>query len=254
MGALFRRYWRPVAASGEMVGRPTKLVRLLGESLVLFRDARGHLGLVADAIPKEIVTIDAPCNWLQIMENSVDQTHYDWLHTRFAAFAREMAGRGSGSADLAKMRTEYEETDYGILKRYSVDDSPATWVVNGPVVFPNVVTTGPAKMPCFQFRVPIDDVTTRQFYYTSYRITAEMKQRLAEAGMCDDLLAGRVVPYAHRPVPELGTALDYSLLDTNVAQDLAVILSQGRIYDRSEENLGRSDMDSSCIAGCSGAS
>jgi 5,5'-dehydrodivanillate O-demethylase len=51
MGDLLRRYWHPIAAAVEIVGRPTKLVRLLGESLVLFRDARGRLGLVSDRCP-----------------------------------------------------------------------------------------------------------------------------------------------------------------------------------------------------------
>jgi hypothetical protein len=40
MGELLRRYWHPIAASDEMTPRPTKAVRILGETLVLFRDAR----------------------------------------------------------------------------------------------------------------------------------------------------------------------------------------------------------------------
>ena len=34
MGELMRRYWHPVAAAGELVERPTKAVRILGEDLV----------------------------------------------------------------------------------------------------------------------------------------------------------------------------------------------------------------------------
>jgi 5,5'-dehydrodivanillate O-demethylase len=46
MGELFRRYWHPVAASSELVDHPTKCVKILGESLVLFRDRSGRLGLI----------------------------------------------------------------------------------------------------------------------------------------------------------------------------------------------------------------
>ncbi|MGH7772030.1 MAG: Rieske 2Fe-2S domain-containing protein [Candidatus Binatia bacterium] len=48
MGALLRRYWHPVAASSELVDRPTKGVRILGESLVLYRDRKSRLGLIGD--------------------------------------------------------------------------------------------------------------------------------------------------------------------------------------------------------------
>lgn len=47
MGELMRRYWHPVAASVELdADNPTKEVRLLGEDLVLYRDASGTLGLI----------------------------------------------------------------------------------------------------------------------------------------------------------------------------------------------------------------
>ena len=53
MGALFRRYWLPVALS-ETVSRPDgppSRVRLLGEDLVLFRATDGRYGLVAERCP-----------------------------------------------------------------------------------------------------------------------------------------------------------------------------------------------------------
>ncbi len=53
-GALLRRYWQPVALLDEfdarldpaMGQRPLKAVRLLGQELVLFRDAEGRFGLL----------------------------------------------------------------------------------------------------------------------------------------------------------------------------------------------------------------
>ena len=44
MGELLRRYWYPIAAVSEMVEHPTKLVKILGESLVLYRDRQGAFG------------------------------------------------------------------------------------------------------------------------------------------------------------------------------------------------------------------
>ncbi len=47
MGELMRRYWHPIAGSAELnADNPTKEVRLLGEDLVLYRDASGTLGLI----------------------------------------------------------------------------------------------------------------------------------------------------------------------------------------------------------------
>jgi 5,5'-dehydrodivanillate O-demethylase len=51
MGELLRRYWWPVAPQAELDERPTKAVRLMGEDLVLYRDKRGHYGLVGRFCP-----------------------------------------------------------------------------------------------------------------------------------------------------------------------------------------------------------
>ena len=44
---LYLAYWHPVAATAELDENPVKLVKILGESLVLFRDCEGQLGLMA---------------------------------------------------------------------------------------------------------------------------------------------------------------------------------------------------------------
>jgi phenylpropionate dioxygenase-like ring-hydroxylating dioxygenase large terminal subunit len=46
-GKLMRLYWQPVALTEELAGsRPVKPVRVMGQDLVLFRDAEGRLGLL----------------------------------------------------------------------------------------------------------------------------------------------------------------------------------------------------------------
>lgn len=50
-GNLMRRYWHLVAATAQLEDHPVREVKLLGESLVLYRDLRGRLGLLAEACP-----------------------------------------------------------------------------------------------------------------------------------------------------------------------------------------------------------
>src|SRR5712691_3856413 len=44
-GEMLRRYWYPVAVAAEVTSRP-RIVRALGEDLVLFRDGNGRPGLL----------------------------------------------------------------------------------------------------------------------------------------------------------------------------------------------------------------
>ncbi|HVX74864.1 MAG TPA: Rieske 2Fe-2S domain-containing protein [Bradyrhizobium sp.] len=46
MGEYFRRFWQPVCFSSQLTELP-RLVRILGEDLVAFRDKRGRVGVVA---------------------------------------------------------------------------------------------------------------------------------------------------------------------------------------------------------------
>jgi phenylpropionate dioxygenase-like ring-hydroxylating dioxygenase large terminal subunit len=45
VGEVLRRYWQPVCLSSE-IGELPKLVRILGEELVVFRDRRGRVGVL----------------------------------------------------------------------------------------------------------------------------------------------------------------------------------------------------------------
>lgn len=54
MGELLRRYWHPVAVAQDLDEKhPVRLVRLLSESLVLFRDKLGGVGLMQDKCPHQ---------------------------------------------------------------------------------------------------------------------------------------------------------------------------------------------------------
>jgi 5,5'-dehydrodivanillate O-demethylase len=60
MGNLLRRYWWPVATH-DMAGRVPVRRRLLGENLVLFRDASGRLGLLAEQCPHRRASLALGC-------------------------------------------------------------------------------------------------------------------------------------------------------------------------------------------------
>lgn len=51
-GELLRRYWHPVAAAAELTeDKPIKAVKILDESLVVYRDKSGGYGLVGERCP-----------------------------------------------------------------------------------------------------------------------------------------------------------------------------------------------------------
>lgn len=57
-GELMRRYWMPVATASEITeDTPVKAVRILGEDLVLFRDATGKIGLLPSRCPHRHVSL-----------------------------------------------------------------------------------------------------------------------------------------------------------------------------------------------------
>ena len=56
-GELLRRYWHPIHIADE-VGDLPKLIRILGEELVLFRDLSGNYGLVHKKCPHRRASLE----------------------------------------------------------------------------------------------------------------------------------------------------------------------------------------------------
>lgn len=59
LGQMFRRYWWPAVLAEEVVepgGAPVRL-RILGQSLVCFRDSNGKLGLIDEACPHRLASM-----------------------------------------------------------------------------------------------------------------------------------------------------------------------------------------------------
>ncbi len=322
MGQLLRRYWYPVAATAELIERPVKAVKILGESLVLYRDKKGRPGLVgpqcahrrmsmALGIPendglrcayhgwlydrngrcleqpydqaedpnntfKERVSIPAyavqelgglifaylgpapapllprwdlfvrdgvlrdigaaviPCNWIQIMENSLDPVHVEWLHQHFYNYVQERLGRSEFKGNPVKhKKINFRVFEYGIIKNRMLEgetEDNEDWQVGHPVLFPNILLSGSTARPTFQIRVPIDDTHTWHVWYTCYA-RSKVKQ------------PQEPIPFYKVPVPGIDNDGEpqWSLLDNNSGEDIAAWVTQGEIADRSLERLGLSD-------------
>jgi 5,5'-dehydrodivanillate O-demethylase len=326
MGELMRRYWQPIAASVELDDDPVKHVTLLGESLVLYRDRKGRLGLIDETCPhrrmsmlygvpeeeglrcayhgwmfnktgqciempaeapdstfprkvkvtaypveelcglifaylgpepvpllprwdmyvwnhvlRDIGSTIIPCNWLQIMENSLDPVHVEWLHGRFSDYVLERLGRpdlkrkfyrpGGAVADrLAHEKIGFDAFEHGIIKRRVVEgrsEQDPEWRIGHPVLFPNILRVGSN----FQYRVPVDDTHTLHVWFTAYPQAPGSEVPKQEK-----------IPFYKVPLPtdERGLA-DWEFLDNNSGQDIMAWITQGPIADRSLERLGESD-------------
>ena len=76
-GELLRCYWLPVAVAGELSeNSPTKLVRILSEDLVLFRDLKGRVGLIADRCSHR----GASLFYGRVEERGIACPYHGWLY------------------------------------------------------------------------------------------------------------------------------------------------------------------------------
>jgi 5,5'-dehydrodivanillate O-demethylase len=172
-----------------------------------------------------------PCNWLQIMENSVDPTHLEWLHGRHLAAVRGAAAL-SVPTRYGRRHEEigFEVFRHGIIKRRVLaggsreDDD---WRVGHPLIFPCMVRVGAGRQHRFQIRVPVDDTHTLHFWYSCYR------PREGAEPPTQDTVPVYDVPFRD----ERG---DF-LLDFVDGGDIMTWVSQGAIADRTREMLVDTD-------------
>jgi 5,5'-dehydrodivanillate O-demethylase len=178
-----------------------------------------------------------PCNWFQMVENSLDAVHVSFVH---------LAGKVGpfGEAVTASVpQLEYSETDAGIRQiatRSKTNVRVSDWS------FPNnnhIVTPGRTKDSAWVHRgvwnVPVDDTHTMKIGV--YAIPSEGPER-DRATLEHFRKYGDYNPADHhealferREWPE-----DPSLQLTP-AQDYVAIMGQGSIADRAGERLGKSD-------------
>jgi 5,5'-dehydrodivanillate O-demethylase len=172
-----------------------------------------------------------PCNWLQIMENSVDPVHLEWLHGHHLSAVRR-AQDGTAPTRYPRRHVEigFDVFRFGIIKRRVVagggrDDGH--WRIGQTRVIPNMVRVGAGRQHRMQIRVPVDDTHTLHLWYACY------------------LPAGGAVPPPQTGVPvyevPFRDANGKFLLDFVDGGDIMTWVTQGPIADRTRETLVETD-------------
>ncbi|MEO6026822.1 MAG: Rieske 2Fe-2S domain-containing protein, partial [Candidatus Binatia bacterium] len=172
-----------------------------------------------------------PCNWLQIMENSVDPVHLEWLHGHHLAAERQARGLPAPTR-YRRRHTEigFDLFPHGVIKRRVLEGGSREdddWLVGHPLVFPVMVRVGANRQHRFQIRVPVDDTQTLHFWYSCY------------------------LPPAGAPAPDQDAIPVYEvpfqdehgapLVDFVDGGDIMAWVSQGAIADRTREMLVDTD-------------
>ena len=95
---------------------------------------------------RDIGCADLPCNCLQIMENSVDPHHVEWLHGRYFEFLGETQGfEAPKSFQKKHVKVGFDEFEYGIIKRRVLEghtEEDDDWAIGHPLVFPYGMRVG----------------------------------------------------------------------------------------------------------------
>jgi 5,5'-dehydrodivanillate O-demethylase len=176
------------------------------------------------------------CNWLQIMENSCDPVHTEWLHGHLQEFVEEVRDGIKPSFAISRhhVKIAFDEFEFGLYKRrlYEGQSEDADdWKVGHPVFFPNLLAVGSrrdgSRTYSFQIRVPLDDTTTMHYWYTAFTVDGvEIPPHLLA-----DVALFEVPCYTD-------DGFRVEMLD---AQDVMAWVTQGPIAKRELEKLGTTD-------------
>ena len=192
-------------------------------------------GFVAEGAIRMMGRALLPVNWLQIMENSLDPIHTEWLHGHHYEFIKEQEGvKVAISAHHEKI--DFREFEYGITKHRLLtghSEDSDDWRIGHPIVFPNMLAVGNGDVRTryysFQIRVPVDDTHTLHLWYNAYIPPpgAVVPQHLRDEVHLYD------VPYLD--------ADGEHIVDNVDGQDIMAWISQGAVADRTLEHLGSTD-------------
>jgi 5,5'-dehydrodivanillate O-demethylase len=164
------------------------------------------------------------------MENSVDPHHVEWLHGYYFEFLGQTQGFDAPKSFQKKhMKTAFVEFHWGILKRRVLEghsEADDDWAIGHPLVFPLFMRVGGQWIDQMQIRVPIDDTTTWTLFYSLHH---------PEGGTWEHQERPVFYPFPYKD--ENGEFIT----DYVEGQDVMAWVSQGPIFDRSQEHLGRSD-------------
>ena len=192
-------------------------------------------GFVAEGAIRMLGRALLPINWLQIMENSMDPIHTEWLHGHHYEFQKEQEGiKVAISAPHQKI--DFREFEFGLTKHRLLtghSEDSDDWRIGHPIVFPNMLAVGngdeSSRYYSFQIRVPVDDFQTLHLWYNAYMPP--------KGALVPPHLTDRVHLY-HVPYRDADGEF---IVDNVDGQDMMAWISQGTIADRTREHLGASD-------------
>jgi 5,5'-dehydrodivanillate O-demethylase oxygenase subunit len=195
-------------------------------------------GFVVEPAIRAVGQALVECNWLQIMENSCDPVHTEWLHGHLHEFVEEQRDGIKPSFAISRhhVAIAFDEFEYGLYKRrlYEGQSEDADdWKVGHPVFFPNTLAVGTrrdgSRTYSFQIRVPIDDTTTMHYWYNAYTVRPDVE---IPPHLLDVVLQYDV------PCRKEDGSFNVELLD---AQDVMAWVTQGPVAKRELEKLGTTD-------------
>jgi 5,5'-dehydrodivanillate O-demethylase oxygenase subunit len=172
-----------------------------------------------------------PCNWLQIMDNSLDPVHFEHLHGHYGNYYNRRHGKAQAMNPARHIKIEFDLFEYGIYKRRLVEgqpeeDPPEDWTIGHPILFPCTLLQGTDEAFAYGMRVPTDDTHTLSFHYWG-RPPRE-----------DEVIPEHVPVSRSAPV---FTSLGLVDAPGVGPQDHMAWIGQGPISDRTREHLVTSD-------------
>ncbi|WP_121067598.1 aromatic ring-hydroxylating dioxygenase subunit alpha [Chachezhania antarctica] len=203
------------------------------------------------------------CNWLQAMEVGIDPAHASFLH-RFLqdedpneSYGKQFRDKAANTEipmtkllrDYPRPEIQVEETDFGLrltALRHMEDGRIHVRVTNQ--IFPEAICIPMSReMTITQWHVPVDDETCYWYsMFTSFGapVNKELmrEQRLKEHRLPDYApLKNKSNSYGYDPEEQGVMTYTGMGMDINVHDQWAVE-SMGRIQDRTDEHLGKSDV------------
>lgn len=192
-------------------------------------------GFIAEGAIRMMGRALLPVNWLQVMENSLDPIHTEWLHGHQYEFQKEQEGV-KVAISTRHLKIDFKEFTYGITKHRLLEghsEQSDDWTIGHPIVFPNMLAVGngdeKSRYFSFQIRVPVDDDHTMHLWYNAYLPPK------------DAVVPAHLRAKFHTYDVPFKDAHGEFIMDNIDGQDMMAWISQGPIADRTRENLGSSD-------------
>lgn len=202
------------------------------------------------------------CNWLQALEIGIDPAHASFLH-RFLededpddSYGKQFRDKAAGTnMPITQLLREYprpdievDETEYGLkITALRHMDNELTHVRITNQIFPDAICIPMSReMIITQWHVPVDDENCYWFtMFTSFKNAVDKDvmraQRLKEHTLPTYApVKNKSNNYHYDPLEQSTLTYTGMGLDINVHDQWAVE-GMGRIQDRTQEHLGRSD-------------